>query len=196
MKFARPLVSVLSLLLGCVAHAQTPPAAAASPAPAAKVVVKGAPVAWINTASFVDENAGIKALVRVNKELELEFSGQQGDLSLLQEKLRTIVTEMQTLRAGGEANAAAIQQKQQDGLKLRQELETKGQQFQAAVQQAQQEKQGPIANELSKAIAAYIKDHDIGIVIDVSKMGEAIAAAKPELDITEDFVAHYNASHP
>lgn len=202
MKFVRSFAFVLSLSVGSIlAHAQTPPAAAApatkAPAAPAKVsAAKGAAVVWINTAAFTDENAGIKALVKVNKELELEFSGQQGDLQLLQEKLRTIVTELQALRSAGEAKATEAKAKQEEGMKLQQELQQKGQEFQAALQRAQQEKQGPIAGEIGKALNEYIKDNGIGLVLDVTKLNDAILASKPELDITAEFVAYYNAVHP
>lgn len=196
MKFPRLLLSLLGLTLGCVSvSAQAPAAAQPAPAAAAKLLPVSR-VAWISSNAFMDENGGIKALVRVLKELELEFSGTQSELSLLNEKLRTLVSELNKLQAGGEANAAAIQEKQAAGLKLQRELQAKQQAAQTAISQAQQEKQGPIAAEISKALTAYTKEHQIGLLFDVAKINDGIMAAQPELDITADFIAYYNASHP
>jgi len=198
MKSSRPLLFLAVLaLLGVPALAQT--AAAAPAKPAAKPVVKTVPalkIAWINSAAFVDEQNGIKALVRTGKELELEFSNQQSDLSLLNEKLRTIVAELGKLQAGGAANADAIQKKQTEGLKLQQELQGRQQEFQAAVSAAQQEKQGPVVAELDKAMNAFAKEREIGFIIDVAKLGNGVVAAQPEIDVTTDFIAYFNASHP
>ncbi|MES1168596.1 MAG: hypothetical protein ABUL61_05450, partial [Oleiharenicola lentus] len=80
MKSPRSLLFLAGLaLLVAPALAQT----AAPAKPAAKPVLKVVPamkLAWLNSAGFVDEQTGIKALVRTGKELELEFSNQQSDL--------------------------------------------------------------------------------------------------------------------
>jgi len=192
MKSPRLLLSLIGLALGCVSlSAQTP----AAPKPAAKLLPVSR-VAWINSNGFMDETGGIKALIRVLKELELEFSGTQGELSLLNEKLRTLVGEINKLQAGGEANAAAIQEKQAAGVKLQRELQAKQQQAQTDIGQAQQEKQGPIAAEISKSLTAFIKEREIGMLFDAAKMNDGLIAAQPELDVTADFIAYYNASHP
>lgn len=194
MKFPRLLLSVLCLALGCVSLSAQ--ATAAKPAPATAIkVLPVSRVAWINSNAFLEETGGIKALVRVLKELELEFSGTQSELSLLNEKLRTLVGELNKLQAGGEANAQAIQEKQAAGLKLQRELQTKQQQAQDAIGQAQQEKQGPIAAEISKALTTFTKEREIGLLFDVAKLNDGLIAAQPELDLTADFIAYYNATH-
>ena len=196
MKSVRSLFILLSLTLGCLSLSAQTPAAPTAAKPAAPKVIPTARVAWINTGAFTTEEGGVKQLQRVLKELELEFSSQQGDLSLLNEKLRTIVGELNKLQADTVANADLIKQKQTEGLKLQQELQGKQQQFQAAVQAAQQEKQSPVVAELTKALAAYAKAHDLSLVIDVAKLGEGVVSADPSIDITADFIATYNAAHP
>jgi Skp family chaperone for outer membrane proteins len=193
MKSVRFLVILSTLTLGSLSlSAQTPAAAK----PAAPKVIPTARVAWINSSEFAAEEVGIKQLLRVLKELELEFSAQQSDLSLQSEKLRTIVGELKKLGADPVANADAIKQKQTEGLALQQELQGKQQQFQAAVQAAQQQKQGPIVNDLTKAIADYAKSHDLSLILDVAKLGEGVVSADPSIDVTADFIATYNAAHP
>ena len=199
MKSVRTLVTLLSFTLGCLSLSAQTPAASAAPAAAKPMLPKVIPtsrLAWINTQEFASEEGGIKQLVRVMKELELEFSGGQSELSLLNEKLRTIVGELNKLQADAVANADVIKQKQTEGLKIQQELQAKQQQFQAAVQAAQQQKQAPVVTELTKALNAYAKDHDLGFVFDVAKLGDAGVYAKTDLDITADFIATFNAAHP
>lgn len=181
-------VSLLSLVAAPLV-AQTATSAAAKEVPVSRV-------AWLDSRAFFQDDTGIKRLVRAVKELELEFSGTESELNLLREKLRTIVGELQKLQAGGEANAQAVQDKQAEGIKLQQELQGKQQQAQQAFTQAQQAKQGPVMAEIGKAIEAYAKDHDIGVLFDAAKMGEAILYTKGEIDITDAFIASFNAANP
>jgi Skp family chaperone for outer membrane proteins len=192
MKFARILVSLLGLAsLGLTSFAQAPAAPAAAPK-----TVPLTRVAWLNSSAFIADTGGIKQLVRIVKELDLEFSGQQSELSLMGEKLRTIVGELNKLEAGGEANAEAFRTKRAEGVKLQQELQARQQAFQQAVQQVQQQKQAPVAAELSKAIAAFAKEREIGMLFDAAKMGDALISAQPELEVTQEFIAYFNEKHP
>ena len=164
-------------------------------APVVKAV-ETARVAYVSSGQFLDEATGIKELVRTAKALELEFSGTQSELSLLNEKLRTLAGEINRLRADPTANAKALEEKQTAGLKMQQELQGKQQQAQAAFQQRQQETQGPITTQIGKELRAFSKEREISMLFDASKLGDALLDAKPELDLTPDFIAYYNAKHP
>jgi Skp family chaperone for outer membrane proteins len=190
MKFSRLLVSVLSLTLGFTSlAAQTTTA----PAPA---LIPLSRVAWVNSNAFAADEGGIKQLVRNIKELELEFSGTESELNLLSEKLRTIVGELQRLQGDAVTNAEAIQAKQAEGLQLQRELQTKQQQAQQAFGQAQQTKQGPVFTKLGEALQAFAKERQLGIIFDVAKLGDGVLAAQPELEVTADFIAYFNAANP
>jgi Skp family chaperone for outer membrane proteins len=187
----------LALLVTAPLAAQTPPVVAVPAAtPAAAKQVPVARVAWLDSRAFLQEETGIKRLVKSVKELELEFSGTESELNLLSEKLRTIVGELQKLQAGGEANAQAIQDKRTEGMKIQQELQGKQQQAQQAIQQAQQTKQGPIMNDIAKALETYAKERNLGVLLDLAKVGDGILFAQPELDMTQDFIAYFNAKNP
>jgi Skp family chaperone for outer membrane proteins len=192
MKSPRLLLSVLSLTVGCALL----PAQTATPAAPAAKVIPVSRVAWVNSNAFAAEEGGIKQLVRNIKQLELEFSGTESELNLQSEKLRTLVGELQKLQAGGEANAVAIQEKQAEGMKMQRELQAKQQQAQQAFGKAQQEKQGPVFAEIGKALTAFAKERELNYVLDVAKLGDAVLVAQPELDVTQDFIAYFNASHP
>ncbi len=153
-------------------------------------------VAYLNSNAFLEPATGVKQLVKVMQNLELEFAPQQSELNLLQEKLRTIVGELQKLQAGGEANAQAFQEKQAEGVKLQQELQAKQQQAQQAFGQAQQQKQGPVMVDIGKALEAYAKAHDLGLLVDAAKLGDAVLYTTPAIDVTEDFIATFNAANP
>ena len=188
--------SLRPLLLSLLAIALAAPLAAQ---PVKTPVIKGIePVrlAYVNSGAFLDPATGIKQLVKAAQGLELEFSNTQSELSLLNEKLRTLVGELNKLNADPVANAKAIADKQAAGQQLQQELQVKQQAGQEAYSKRSQEVQGPIAAEIGKEMRAFAKERDLGMVLDVAKLGEAILDAKPELDLTADFIGYYNAKHP
>ena len=118
MKSLRPLfLGLLAIVLVAPLAAQTKPAK----------VIEPVRLAYINSAAFLDEQAGIKQLVRASQGLELEFSSAQSELSLLNEKLRTIVAELTKLNADPVTNAKAIADKQAAGQQLQQQLQAKQQ---------------------------------------------------------------------
>jgi Skp family chaperone for outer membrane proteins len=190
MKSLRPLcLSLLALALAAPLSAQ----------PAKTPVVKGvepARIAYVNSAAFLDATTGIKQLVRSAQNLELEFANTQSELSLLSEKIRTLVGELNKLNADPVGNAKALAEKQAAGQKLQQELQAKQQAAQDAFNKRAQEVQGPIATEIGKELRAFAMERDISLLFDLAKLGEAILDAKPELDLTADFVGYFNAKHP
>jgi Skp family chaperone for outer membrane proteins len=201
MKFTR-LVSLSLLVAGltAVASAQTKPAVPAAPVAAAPAAVakavEPARVACVNSGAFLAQEGGIKVLVRAAQGLDLEFSGTQSELSLLNEKLRTLVGELQKLAADPVANAKAIEAKQQDGQKLQQELQQKQQAAQATYQQRQQETFGPLMQAVGADLQAFAKERNFSLLLDLSKLGESVLFMKPDLDVTEEFIARYNKANP
>ena len=114
------------LILSLLATALT---ISASAQPAKTPVVKAiepARVAYVNSSAFLEPATGVKQLVKVFQSLELEFSSQQSELALLQEKLRTIVTELNQLQTSG-ATQEVLQAKNDEGLKLQADLQQKQQ---------------------------------------------------------------------
>lgn len=190
MKFFRlPVLSLLATALTVSVSAQ----------PAKTPVVKGvepARVAYVNSNAFLEPATGIKQLVKVFQSLELEFSTQQSELSLMAEKLRTIGGDLGKLRADPVANAKAIADKEAAGLALQQELQAKQQAAQQAYAKRQQEVQGPVSTELGKELRAFAQERDVSMLFDVAKLGDGLIDAKPELDLTADFIAYFNAKHP
>ena len=158
--------------------------------------IEPARVAYVNSGAFLDPATGIKQLVKVYQSLELEFSSQQSELSLMAEKLRTIGGEIGKLRADPVANAKAIAEKESAGLALQQDLQAKQQTAQQAYAKRQQEAQGPVSAELGKELRAFAQERDISMMFDLAKLGDALLDAKPELDLTGDFIAYFNAKHP
>src|SRR3954468_13752580 len=194
------ILSVVATALAATLPAQTtkPAATPAAPAVATPPVkpMETARIAYLNSNAFLEPATGIKQLVVVYKNLELEFAPQQSELTLLQEKLRTLVAELKKLREAATPDAKAIEDKQNAGVALQQELQSKQQAAQQAFQARQQELQGPVSTELGKEIRLFAQARDLTMVFDIAKLGDALLDAKPEADLTADFIGYYNAKHP
>lgn len=190
MKSFRPLIlSVLATGLAASLSAQAPKTTVAkAPEPAR--------VAYVNSNAFLEPATGVKQLVKVYQTLELEFAPQQQELTLLQEKLRTLVAELNKLRAEATPDTKAIEEKQTAGVALQQEFQTKQQSSQQAFQKRQQELQGPVSIDLGKELRLFAQERDITMLFDLAKLGDALLDAKPDVDLTADFIAYYNAKHP
>lgn len=186
---------VASLSAQTAAPAKTPAAPATAAAPAVKTVELSR-IAYVNSNAFLEPATGVKQLVTVYKNLELEFGPQQSELNLLQEKLRTIVAEIKKLQGETTPDAKAIEEKQTAGLALQQEFQGKQQAAQQAFQKRQQELQGPVSAELGKELRAFAEERNITMMFDLAKLGDALLDAKPEADLTADFIGYYNAKHP
>ena len=190
------VLSLLATGLAAMLPAQTATTApAAAKTPAVKPM-ETARVAYVNSNAFLEPATGIKQLVTVYKNLELEFAPQQSELNLLQEKLKTLVAEIKKLQTAPAPDAKAVEEKQKAGLALQQELQGKQQAAQQAFQARQQELQGPVSAELGKEIRLFAQERDLTMVFDLAKLGDALLDAKPEADLTADFIGFYNAKHP
>ena len=183
-------------LLPLLAATLGAPLTAQPKSPAVVKTVETARVAYINSSAFLDARTGLKQLVRVTQALELEFSSTQSELSLLGEKLRTIGGELNKLNSDPVANAKAMADKQVEGQRLQQELQAKQQAAQEAYNKRAQETHAPVAAEIGQAVRAFAKERDISLIFDAAKLGDALLDAKPELDLTLDFIGYYNAKHP
>jgi len=188
--------SLRSLLLPLLATALTVSLPAQPVKTPVVKAIEPARVAYVNSNAFLESATGVKQLVKVYQSLELEFSSQQSELSLLAEKLRTIVGELNKLRSDPAANAKAISEKETTGLALQQDLQAKQQAAQQAYAKRQQELQGPVSTELGKELRAFAQEREISLLFDLAKLGDALLDAKPELDLTADFIAYFNAKHP
>jgi Skp family chaperone for outer membrane proteins len=188
--------SLRPLCLALLAAALVAPLAAQPVKSPVLKIIEPARLAYINTSAFMDPATGIKQLVKAAQGLELEFSGTQSELSLLNEKLRTIVGELQKLSTDTVGNAKAIADKQAAGQQLQQQMQAKQQKAQEEYGKRAQEVQGPVAADIGKEMRNFAKERDLGMVLDIAKLGDAVLDAKPELDLTGEFISYFNARHP
>jgi Skp family chaperone for outer membrane proteins len=176
--------------------ATTPTRPATSPAPtAANVAVPDSKIAFINTEAFGDEKDGIRRYVNTVQSLQRELKPKEDEVVGLQNRLRQLATDIDTLRKAP-TSEASVQAKQDEGARVQRELEYKQKDLEALSQKRYREIVGPVSVDIGKELDAFRKDNNLTMILDVTKLLPAILSAKDEMDITRPFIAYYNAKNP
>jgi Skp family chaperone for outer membrane proteins len=189
----------IAVIAAIPAFAQQRGGAAQPAAPATGGPVPASKIAFVNTQAFGDEKAGIGRYVAAMKNLEREFSPRLTELQNLQNKIKTIVDDIQKLSANSQlVDDKTINAKREEGEGLQRDLEYKKKQYDAAVAKRYEDIVGPISNDIGTALTTFAKARGITLVLDLSKpaMLETILFGDPALDITSEFITDYNSKNP
>lgn len=194
---------MLAAILAVSASAQTRPAGGApqatAPAASASAAVPDTKIAYIDTSEFADEKTGINRYVTQMKTLEREFKPRQDELTNMQARIKTIADEISKLTTGGGASPVdpkTIQAKQDEGERLGRDLKYKKEQADADFAKRYQEVIRPVSQDIMNALNQFAQQRGITMILDISRMGEAVLTVNPAMDVTRAFIAEYNAKNP
>jgi Skp family chaperone for outer membrane proteins len=169
----------------------TPPAA-----PAAAVAVPETKIALIDTSVFGDEKVGIMRYVNAVKSVQREFQPKQAELTSIQARIRTLADDINKLAGAPMVDPKTIQAKRDEGERLERDLKYKKEQADADFEKRFKEVVLPISADIGKAIDQFASQNRITLVLDASKLQPAILTINPAMDVTQAFIANYNARNP
>lgn len=157
-----------------------------------------AKIAFINSEAFYEEKAGITKLVNALKQLEREFAPKNQELTGLNNKLAAITTELQNMQKlpAAQFNQVAFNTKREEGESVKREFDYKKTEAENAVARRRSTLIGPISQEIGKAIDEYAKKNGYTVILDPSKLSEAMLHYAEGADSTKDFIAFFNAKTP
>jgi Skp family chaperone for outer membrane proteins len=101
-------------------------------------------------------------------------------------------TDIQNKRQVQDPKITAQQTDQADKLEL--ELKRRAEDAQAASNKEMESALSPLQQDIQNALGAYAKAHGIFLVIDAGRV--PLVYADDSIDITKDFIADYNKTHP
>lgn len=155
-------------------------------------------IAFINSEAFYDEKVGITKLVNALKQLEREFAPKNQELTGMSTRMGAIATELQNMQKlpAAQFNQAAFSVKREEGERLKREFDYKKTEAENAASKRRTELVGPISQEIGKALDEYAKKNGYNIILDPSKLSEAMLFYAEGADSTRDFVAFFNAKTP
>ena len=191
MKAFRTTVALIAFAaFAILAHTQTRPA---NPAAAAPQRPAGpANIAVIDSSAFTDEKAGIARAMAAVRQLEIKFQPLRNELRTMRERLNTLRADLQKKQGIQDAKITAQQGEQAEQLEL--QIKRKAEDAQASYQKEMLAVLEPLQNDISNALNAYAQAKGISLLIDVNRVPVIYAASN--LDVTRDFIAEYNRTHP
>ena len=183
MKVFRIVVVVAAVALAAFTIlAQTQPRPAATPAN----------IAIIDSSAFSDEKAGIARVIAVGQQIEAKFTPLRTELRGMRERLNTMRADIQKKRAIQDTAMTAKQVDEADQLEL--QIKRKSEDAQASYQRESLTMLDPLQKDIGTSLTAYAQSRGITLLIDANRV--PIVYAANSLDITKDFIAEYNRTHP
>ena len=181
MKVFRIIVAVAALAaFAILAQTQTRPA----PAPTN--------VAIIDSSAFSDDKAGIARVMAAMQQIETKFQPLRTEIRGMRERLNTMRSDIQKKRLVQDPKLTAQQTDDADRLEV--EIKRKAEDAQASYQRESLAFLDPLQKDIGTALTAYAQSRGINLLIDANRVPIVYAAAS--LDITKDFIADYNRTHP
>jgi Skp family chaperone for outer membrane proteins len=193
MKVFRLTAALIALSTFAVfAHTQTRPAAPATAAPQTRPAAGAANIAVIDSSAFSDEKAGIARVMSAMRQIEAKFQPLRTELRGMRDRLTTMRADLQKKQAIQDARTTAQQSEEADRLDL--QIKRKAEDAHASYQKESLAMLEPLQKDIGDALTAYAQSKGIGILIDINRVPVVYAANS--LDITRDFIAEYNRTHP
>ena len=175
-----------------LAHTQTRPAAPAATQPQARPAAGPANIAVIDSSAFSDEKSGIARVMAAMRQMEAKFQPLRNELRGMRERLNTMRSDLQKKQAIQDAKTTAQQAEAADQLDL--QIKRKAEDAQASYQKESLALLEPLQKDIGDALNTYAQQKGISLLIDINRVPVVYAANS--LDITKDFIAEYNRTHP
>ena len=189
--FRISVAAIVFAAFAILAYTQTRPAG--TPAtPANRAAAAPANVAVIDSSAFSDPKAGIARVMAAMKALEAKFQPMSNELKGMRERLNTMRSDIDKKRTIQDQRTTAQQVEEAERLEL--SIKRKAEDAQASYQRDSVAALEPLQKDIAGALTTYSQSKGISLLIDVSRVPVIYFA--PTLDITKDFIADYNRTHP
>ncbi|HET7112994.1 MAG TPA: OmpH family outer membrane protein [Pyrinomonadaceae bacterium] len=170
-----------------LAYTQTRPAA-----PANRPSAAPANIAVIDSSAFSDQKAGIGRVMAALKALETKFQPLRNELRGMRDRLTTMRADIDKKRTIQDQRMTAQQIDEADRLEV--QIKRKAEDAQVSYQRESLAALEPLQKDIANALTAYSQSKGISLLIDINRVPVIYAA--PTLDITKEFIADYNRTHP
>ena len=182
MKVLRIVVIVAAVVLAAftiLAQTQTRP-----PTPAN--------IAIIDSSAFSDEKNGIARVMTAMQQIEAKFQPLRNEIRGMRDRLNTMRSDIEKKRLIQDAATTARQSDEADQLEV--QIKRKSEDAQASYQRESLAILDPLQKDIGSALTAYAEARGVTLLIDANRV--PIVYAANSLDITKEFIAEYNRTHP
>ena len=149
-------------------------------------------IAIIDSAAFSDEKAGIARVMVAMQGIEARFQPVRAELRTMRERLATMRSDLQKKRQVQDPKLTAQQAEAADRLEI--DIKRKAEDAQTNYKKESLAAIEPLQKDIGTALTAYAQSRGITLLIDANQVPIIYAAAS--VDVTKDFIADYNRTHP
>ena len=151
-----------------------------------------ASVAVIDSSAFSDEKTGIARVMVAMQQIETKFTPLRTEIRGMRDRLATMRSDLQKKRLIQDAKTTAQQTEEADRLEV--QIKRKAEDAQASYQRESLAVLDPLQKDIGTALTAYAQSKGITLLIDANRV--PIVYAANSIDITKEFIADYNRTHP
>jgi Skp family chaperone for outer membrane proteins len=136
--------------------------------------------------------AAIARAMAAMRQLEAKFQPLRNELRGMRDKLNTMRADLQKKQAIQDAKIT--QQQAEEAERLEVQIKRKAEDAQANYQKESLAVLEPLQKDIGNALNTYAQQKGISLLIDINRVPVIYAASS--LDVTRDFIAEYNRTHP
>lgn len=188
--FRISVAAVVFAAFAILAYTQTRPAA--NPGPANRPAAAPANIAVIDSAAFSNEKTGITRVMNAMKQLDAKFQPLRNELRGMRDRLNTMRADIEKKKTIQDQRMTAQQIEEADRLEV--QIKRKAEDAQASFQKESLAALEPLQKDIANALTAYSQAKGISLLLDLNRV--PVIYASQSLDITKDFIADYNRTHP
>jgi Skp family chaperone for outer membrane proteins len=126
------------------------------------------------------------------QQIEAKFQPLRTEIRGMRDRLSTMRADIQKKRQVQDPKLTAQQTDEADRLDV--QIKRKAEDAQASYQRESLAVLEPLQKDIGTALTAYAQSRGVTLLLDVNRVPVVYAAAS--MDITKDFIADYNRTHP
>src|SRR5829696_7773680 len=149
-------------------------------------------IAIIDSSAFSDEKNGIARVMAAMQQIETKFQPLRAEIRGMRERLNTMKSDLQKKRTIQDAAITAKQAEEAERLEI--QIKRKAEDAQVSYQKESLAMLDPMQKDIGNALTAYAQSKGITLLFDANRVPIIYAASN--LDITKEFIADYNRTHP
>jgi len=189
--FRISVAAIVFAAFAILAYTQTRPAATPA-APANRPAAAPGNIAVIDSTAFSNEKTGITRVMTAMKALEAKFLPLRTELRTMRDRLTAMRADIDKKRTIQDQRMTAQQIEAADQLEV--QIKRKAEDAQASYQRESLTALEPLQKDIANALGVYSQSRGISLLLDLNRVPVIYSA--PTIDITREFIADYNRTHP
>ena len=177
--FGIAVAAVAFAAVTILAQTQTRPAAPAN-------------IAIIDSSAFADEKNGIARVMAGMQQIETKFQPLRTEIRGMRDRLAAMRADLQKKGAIQDSRITAQQTEEANRLEI--QIQRKAEDARTSYQKESLAVLEPLQQDIGTALTAFAQSRGITLLIDANRVPIVYAAST--LDITKEFIADYNRTHP